>query len=193
MSSSYHPQTDGQTERLNQCLEAFLRCTVHCCPKQWFKWLSQAEYWYNTSYHTALQHSPFEVLYGHPPRHFGITIPQASSIPELDQWLTERELLTQVIQQQLMRAQQRMKAQADKGRSEREFVVGDMVYLKLQPYIQSSIAIRSNHKLTYRFFGPFRVLQRMGSVAYRLDLPSDAKIHPLVHVSQLKKHIAFDL
>ena len=86
-----------------------------------------------------------------------------------------------------------MKAQANKGRSEREFVVGDMVYLKLQPYIQSSIAVWSNHKLTYRFFGPFRVLQRMGSVAYRLDLPSDAKIHPLVHVSQLKKHIASDL
>lgn len=68
MSSSYHPQTDGQTERLNQCLEAFLRCTVHSCPKQWIKWLPLAEFWYNTTYHSALGHTPFEVLYGHPPR-----------------------------------------------------------------------------------------------------------------------------
>jgi hypothetical protein len=83
-----------------------------------------------------------------------------------------------------------MKSQAAKGRSEREFAVGDMVYLKLQPYIQTSVAVKPNHKLAYRFFGPFRVLQRVGSVAYRLDLPSDSKIHPVVHVSQLKKHIA---
>jgi len=84
------------------------------------------------------------VLYGHPPRHFGITNLEASSVPELEQWLKERELLTVLIQQQLQRAQQRMKAQADKGRSEREFAPGDLVYLKLQPYIQSSVASRLN-------------------------------------------------
>lgn len=66
MSSSYHPQTDGQTERLKQCLEAFLRCTVHSCPKQWSKWLPLAEFWYNTNFHSALGHTSFEVLYGHP-------------------------------------------------------------------------------------------------------------------------------
>lgn len=84
MISSYHPQTDGQTERLNQCLEAFLRCTVHACPKQWTKWLPLAEYWYNTSYHSALKLTPFEVSYGHPPRHFGILDPHASTVPELE-------------------------------------------------------------------------------------------------------------
>lgn len=92
MSSSYHPQTDGQIEWLNQCLQAFLRCSVHSCPQQWNKWLPLAEFWYNTSFHPALGHTPFEVLYGHLPRHFGITNLNAPSVPELEAWLTERDL-----------------------------------------------------------------------------------------------------
>ena len=156
MSSSYHPQTDGQSERLNQCLETFLRCTVHACPKQWCKWLPLAEFWYNTSCHSALGRSPFEALYGHPPRHFGISNMNATSVPELEKWLKERDLLSQIIKQHLLRAQQRMKVQADKGRSEHQFEVGSLVYLKLQPYIQTSVAPRSNKKLAFRFYGHSR-------------------------------------
>lgn len=62
LSTAYHPQTDGQNERLNQCLDTYLRCFVHACPSKWIHWLSLAEYWYNTSFHSALDRSPFEVL-----------------------------------------------------------------------------------------------------------------------------------
>jgi hypothetical protein len=114
MSSVYHPQSDGQTEQVNQCLETFLDCFVHACPKQWLKWLGLTEYWYNTSYHTSLGHSPFQVLYGHLPRHFGLQLDDACQLSSLDDWLQERELMSQLIRQHLIRAQKRMKDQANK-------------------------------------------------------------------------------
>jgi hypothetical protein len=79
-----------------------------------------------------------------------------------------------------------MKRQADKQRSERVFNVGDMVFLKLQPYVQTSVASHANQKLSFNFFGPYKILERIGSVAYKLQLPSSAAIHPVFHVSQLK-------
>lgn len=189
MSFSYHPQIDRQTEHLNQCLEGFLRCTVHSCPRQWNKWLSVEEFWYNTTQHSTLAKSPFEVLYGYTPRHLGVKNLQLCFVLDLEQWLKERELLNKLIQQQLLRAQQRMKAQADKNRTERTFAIGEMVYLKLQPHIQPSVAYRGNHKLSFRFFGSYKILQKVGQVAYNLALPESSKIHPVVHVSRLKKHI----
>ena len=73
MSTTYHPQTNGQTERVYQCMETYLRCFIGSCPTLWSKWLSLAEFWYNTSYHSTIKMSPFKALYGHPPRYFGIT------------------------------------------------------------------------------------------------------------------------
>jgi hypothetical protein len=80
-----------------------------------------------------------------------------------------------------------MKMQADKNRSERSFVAGDWVYLKLQPYVQLSVSRRSNQKLSYKYFGPYLILQKVGVVAYKLQLPASSQIHPVVHVCQLKK------
>jgi hypothetical protein len=115
MSSAFHPQFDGQTERVNQCLETFLRCFVHLCPKQWLRWIPLVEFWYNSSFHSALGRSPFEVLYGHSPRHFGITDAVASAVPNVESMLEERVTMLSAVRQHLLRAQQCMKAQADKN------------------------------------------------------------------------------
>lgn len=85
--------------------------------------------------------------------------------------MQDRQLMNSVIKQHLARSRLRMKKQADKHGSEREFRVGDMVFLKLQPYVQSSLAPRSNQKLAFKFFGPFPVVAKVRQVAYRLQLP----------------------
>jgi hypothetical protein len=75
-----------------------------------------------------------------------------------------------------------MKSQVDKEHSERQFAMDDLVYLKLHPFVQQSVAKRTSHKLSLCYFGPYKVLARVGSVAYRLQLPESSKIHPVVHV-----------
>lgn len=131
MSSAYHPQTDGQTECVNQCMETFLRCFVNAVPNKWYDWIYLAEFWYNSSWHSALDRSPFEALYGYAPRHFGIDSIDACPSVEFTDWLKDKQLLQNLIKQHLLRAQCRMKNQADKNRSERVFNIGDWVYLKL--------------------------------------------------------------
>ncbi|GKV48666.1 hypothetical protein SLEP1_g55467 [Rubroshorea leprosula] len=92
-SSAYHPQTDGQTEVVNRCLENYLRCMTGDRPTEWSKWLPLAEWWYNTNFHTATQISPFEVLYGFPPPLHIVYVPGDSDVAAVDQSLQAREAM----------------------------------------------------------------------------------------------------
>jgi hypothetical protein len=148
--------------------------------------LSLAEYWYNTSEHLALGKSPFEVLYGCSPRHFGITDESVLPVPNVATMLAERTTMMAAVRQHLLRAQQHMKAQADKGRLERSFEVIDSVFLQLQSYVQPLLAPRSHHKLCFKYFGPFKIVGKVGAVAYKLALQPSSAIHPVFHVSLLK-------
>jgi hypothetical protein len=93
------------------------------------------------------------------------------------------------IKANLQKAQERMKSQADRNRSERHLEIGDMVYLKLQPYKHTSLSIHRCLKLHSKYYGPFRVLGKIGNTSYKLLLPDGCKLHPTFHVSQLKKHL----
>lgn len=115
-----------------------------------------------------------------------------STVPDVQTWLQNRSHLNELLHQQLTRAQQRMKTQTDKHRSEREFAVGDMVFLNFQPYVQMTVAKCSCQKLSFRYFGPYKVLARVGAVAYKLELPPGILICPVVHVSLLKKALKPD-
>ncbi|KAJ1377027.1 Ribonuclease H-like superfamily [Sesbania bispinosa] len=120
LSFLYHPQSDGQSEVLNRCLEQFLRCMVWDSPQDWLKWLSSAEWWYNTTFHTATGHTPCEILYGQPPPIHLPYIPQECLVDAVNRSFIARELMLQKIKIHLQKATHRMKQQADKHRSERK-------------------------------------------------------------------------
>jgi hypothetical protein len=187
MNSAYHPQTDGQTKCVNKCLEMFLRCSVQASPKKWSKWLPLAGLWYNTSFHTSLQCSPFKALYGMDP--FPAFTPTLKFIEhqEVSKVLKERQIFTEMLKEQLARAQNRMKMYDDNNMVEKHFQAGDQVLLKLQPYSQSSVVNSPFPKLAFKYFGPYQIVDKMGDAAYKLQLSVGSLIHPVFYVSQLKE------
>ncbi|KAM1097370.1 hypothetical protein ACFX19_015033 [Malus domestica] len=188
-SSGFHPQTDGQTEVLNRCLETYLRCFCSLQPKQWLKWLPWAEWSYNTSYHSAAKMTPYEVVYCQSPPYVPLYESGTTKVDMVDHYLKEKTRVLSLLKTNLAAAQERMITQANKHRTERSFNVEDFVYLRLVPYHQKSLALHPFHKLHPRFYGPFEILARVGSVAYKLKLPSHSKIHLVFHVSCLKKKL----
>ncbi|PNX96205.1 Ty3/gypsy retrotransposon protein, partial [Trifolium pratense] len=187
-STTYHPETDGQTEVVNRSLEAYLRCFTNDNPRKWFKYLHLAEFWHNSTFHSAIQMTPFEALYGRQPPAIIDYVAGSAAITDLDDSLQKRQELLNTLKSNLKRSRQKMEDQANKSRKDCTFESGDLVLLRLQPYRQSTVQRRVSQKLSQRFFGPFSVRRRIGSVAYELDLPPSTRIHPVIHVSQLRAY-----
>ncbi|KAL0549351.1 hypothetical protein IC582_013832 [Cucumis melo] len=188
-STTFHPQTDGQTERLNQVLEDMLRACALEFPGSWDSHLHLMEFAYNNSYQATIGMAPFEALYGkccRSPVCWGEVGEQRLMGPELVQSTNEA---IQKIRSRMHTAQSRQKSYADVRWKDLEFEVGDKVFLKVTP-MRGVLRFARREKLSPRFVGPFEILERIGPVAYRLALPpSLSTVHDVFHVSMLRKYV----
>jgi hypothetical protein len=197
MSTAYHPQTDGQSERTIQTLEDMLRACVIDFGSSWDTHLPLIEFSYNNSYHTTIKAAPFEALYGRKCRspvcwtEVGDT--QLARTQASDNTLTGPEIIRETtekivqIKERMKTARDRQKSYADKRRKPLEFQVGDLVLLKVSPW-KGMIRFGKRGKLNPRYIGPFEILARIGPVAYKLKLPQELQnVHDTFHVSNLKK------
>lgn len=181
-STAYHPQSDGQTERVNQTLEQYLRCFINDRQDNWADLLPCAEFSYNNAWNVSTKCSPFFAVYNfHPRVDFLNPIPE----PNVPAAVEKHKLFTDnlsLIRKHLTQAQSEAKRYADLKRKHREFNVGDKVWLS-----RVNIATKDPcRKLSAKVLGPYTVIERIGSLAYRLALPPNVRIYPVFHVSLLK-------
>ncbi|GJX07412.1 reverse transcriptase domain-containing protein [Tanacetum coccineum] len=192
LSTAYHPQTDGQSERTIQTLEDMLRACVIDFGNGWDRHLPLVEFSYNNSYHTSIKAAPFEALYGRKCRSpvCWAEVGEAQLTgPKIIHETTEKIFK---IKDRMQAARDRQKSYADKRRRPLEFEVGDKVMLKVAPW-KGVMRFGKRGKLNPRYIGPFRIIERIGPVAYRLELPQElSRVHNVFHICNLKKCLSDD-
>lgn len=173
---------------MNQYLEAYLRCFCNTKPVEWSKWLHWDSFWHNTTQKAAVGYTPYEIVYGRPSPSLHQYAPKTARVQAMEDSLFDRDQILKLLKDHYVKAQQIMKWYEDKRRSERQFEVETSVQLKLQSYEQSSIKRSLTSKLAAKYYGPYKIIERVGKVDYKLQCLSEAKIHNTFHVCQLKKY-----
>ncbi|GAU51606.1 hypothetical protein TSUD_414380 [Trifolium subterraneum] len=190
LSSAYHPQTDGQSERTIQSLEDLLRACVLEQGESWDSCLPLIEFTYNNSFHSSIGMAPFEALYGRRCRTPLCWYESGETVvlgPDIVQETTEK---IRMIQEKMKASQSRQKSYHDKKRKDVEFQEGDHVFLRVTSTTGVGRAFKSK-KLTSKFIGPYQISERIGKVAYRIALPITlSNLHDVFHVSQLRKYVS---
>jgi len=185
MSTAYHPQTDGQTERYNQELEQYLRAFCDYRQDDWVKWLPLAQFAHNSQVSSSTGRSPFDLLYGFNPRALPRLSPEAPW-PDVEQRLRALEEARDEARASLALAAEHMRKRS--GQLPKEYQEGDQVWLE-GTHLRTQ---RPKAKLDAKRFGPFRVAAKLGPVTYCLDIPKtwqNARIHPVFHASLLTPYI----
>nr|GFB33338.1 putative reverse transcriptase domain-containing protein [Tanacetum cinerariifolium] len=187
MSIAYHPQTDGQSERTIQTLKDMLCVCVIEFGKGWVNHLSLVEFSYNGSYHASIKAAPFVALYKRKccsPVCWAEVGEVQLLGPEIVQETTNKIIQ---IKQRIQVARDQQKSYANLKRNSMEFQVGDRVMLKVSPW-KGVVRFIKRGKLSPRYVGPFKLLEKVGSIAYKLELPQElSRVHNTFHVSNLKK------
>jgi hypothetical protein len=170
-------------------VEGYLKNYVAGKQKVWVRWLHLGEYFYNTTQHMSIGMSPLRALYSYDPFSFVEISFGDSRAPMVQDWVQQSQDILRELKDHLQREKNQHKVEVEKHRVDPTFEVGDLVYLRLQPYRQDSIKRSGVEKLQPHFFGPYRVRRRIGAIAYELELPHGSIIYNVFHVSYLKKSL----
>jgi len=186
--TAFHPQTDGQTERVNQELEQYLRMFIDHRQEQWPEWLGMAEFAYNNKVHSSTRTSPFKANYGQDPR-MGFEGRKKGKYEGAEKFIEKMKEIQEEAKAALGKVQADMKKYADRKRSDiEEYKVGDLVMLSTKD-LKYQMVGRRTEKLTERFVGPYRIKKIVSSNAIELELPSTVKIHLVVNVSRIRRYV----